>query len=248
MSLNDIDRAGYRGRVVAVSATQPGTAKRGVAVGIARTLASITSARICVFDADIHAREVGWRLGVASPTAKQLANAYRADNGIEPLQLAARDERSGIWVVPLGDERNPLERSSYRLLLQLLREHVDYLVVDAPVAFAMHARRIDRLVSEVDELVVAADARPTEFPTLLRYLNALSRGRITGELPADLDVRVVPTGETSPDDSTLWRRAPRGVLVTDAVPNFWGRNAALETATGTVPEKIANVVRELAFA
>jgi MinD-like ATPase involved in chromosome partitioning or flagellar assembly len=248
MSLNDSDRAGYRGRVVAVSATQPGTAKRGVAVGIARTLAAITSARICVLDADVHAREVGWRLGVASPTAKEVASAYRADNDIDPLQLAARDERSGIWVVPLGDERNPLERSAYRLLLQLLRDHVDYLVIDAPLAFAMHARRIDRLISDVDELVVAADTRPTEFPTLLRYLNVLSRGRIMGELPADLDVRVVPTGEPSPDDSTLWRRAPRGVVVTDAVPNFWGRNASLEAETGAVPENLANVVRELAFA
>jgi hypothetical protein len=248
MNPYDSDRAGYRGRVVAVSAALPGTAKRGVAVGIARTLASITPARICVFDADVHAREVGWRLGVSSPTAKELAAAYRADATIDPLELAARDERSGIWVVPLGEERNPLERSAYRLLVQLLRDHVDYLVVDAPVAFAMHARRIDRLVSDVDELVVAADARPTEFPTLLRYLNALSRGRITGELPGDLDVRVVPTGETSPEDSPLWRRAPRGVQVTDAVPNFWGRNAALEADSGDVPENLANVVRELAFA
>jgi MinD-like ATPase involved in chromosome partitioning or flagellar assembly len=245
MTLHDVDRAGYRGRVVAVSAAQPGTAKRGVAVGIARTLARITSARICVFDADVHAREVGWRFAVTAPTAKQLATAYRADNEIDPLEVAARDEQSGIWVVPLGDERNPLERSAYRLLLQLLREHVDYLVVDAPVAFAMHARRIDRLISDVDELVVAADARPTALPTLLRYLNALSRGRITGELPADLDVRVVPTGEVSTDDSTLWRRAPRGVHVTDAVPNFWGRNAAFDA--DTVPEHVANVVRELAF-
>jgi hypothetical protein len=248
MDLSDDDREGYRGRVVAVSAALPGTAKRGVAVGIARTLGRITSAKICVLDADMHAREVGWRFGVTSPTAKEIASAYRADNDIDPLQFAARDAQSGIWVVPLGDERNPLERSGYRLLIQLLRAHVDYLVVDAPVAFAMHARRIDRLVTDVDELVVAADPRPTEFPTLLRYLNALSRGRITGELPGDLDVRVVPTGDTSTDDSTLWRRAPRGVVVTGAVPNFWGRNAALDADSGTVPEHIANVVRELAFA
>jgi hypothetical protein len=82
----------------------------------------------------------------------------------------------------------------------------------------------------------------------LRYLNALSRGRITGELPADLDVRVVPTGEADTEVSVLWRRAPRGVHVTDAVPNFWGRNAALDADTGAVPEAVANVVRELAFA
>src|SRR5690349_3591198 len=113
MSLHDGDRAGYRGRVVAVSAAQPGTAKRGVAVGIARTLARITSARICVFDADVHAREVGWRFAVTSPTAKELAAAYRADSEMDPLDVAARDAQSGIWVVPLGDERNPLERSAY---------------------------------------------------------------------------------------------------------------------------------------
>jgi hypothetical protein len=247
MSQNDGGRAGYRGRVVAVSAAQPGTAKRGVAVGIARTLARITSARVCVLDADVHTREVGWRLRVLSPTAKELATAYRADAGTDPLQLASRDEHSGCWVVPLGDDRNPIERSAHRLLVEWFRSHFDYVVIDAPVAFAMHARRIDRLVNAVDELVVAADARPTEFPTLLRYLNALTRGRVTGDLPADLHVHVVPTGEVETTDTTLWDRAPRSVHVTDAVPSFWGRNSACDGDDATVPENLANVVRELAF-
>jgi MinD-like ATPase involved in chromosome partitioning or flagellar assembly len=237
-------------RVVAVTAVKHGTAKRGLAAGVARALASIADARVCVVDADTDTREVGWRMGVAGPTVTEVEDARLSDGECELRDRIARDEAYGCWVIPLASERHPTEVKALATLLPALRESFDYIVIDAPVAFATHARRLDETISEVDELLVATDARSTGLNTLTRYLNRVTRGRITGELPAELQVRVVPTGEDRGDQIANWLNdSLRAVPVTEVVPSLWGRHAtAGEGEADAVPENLLSVVRDLATA
>jgi MinD-like ATPase involved in chromosome partitioning or flagellar assembly len=232
--------------VVAVSAPQYGTAKRGVAAGIARALAAVDAGRVCILDADPQSREVGWRFGVVAPTVDHVAGVLASNPIADPFGLMPRDEHTGCWVVPLGRDGDPHDRDAYELLVRRLRDHLDFLVIDAPVAYTLHSRRIDGLVDEVDELLVATATEPAAFPALLRYLNALTRGRITGELPPDLQVRVLPTGDELGEEAERWMdRAPRSVEFASVVPPLWGREAANTVDAGVVPDPLLDLVRSL---
>lgn len=232
--------------VVAVSAPQYGTAKRGVAAGIARALAAVHAGRVCVLDADPQAREVGWRFGVVAPTVDHVASALASNPIADPFGLLPRDENSGCWVVPIGRNANSYDRDAYDVLVRRLRDHVDFLVIDAPVGYTLRPRRIDDLVGEVDELLVATATDAAAFPSLIRYLNALTRGRITGQLPPDLQVRVLPTGDDPDDEAARWsERVSQSVDFAPVLPPLWGRDARRAVEEGVVPDALLELVNTL---
>src|SRR4051812_22602016 len=83
------------GSVVAVTAARPGTAKRGLAVAVARVLAR-TTPRVCVIDADGSTRDVTQRFDLDGKSLHDIA----VDTHEDVLTGVARDEESGCWVVP----------------------------------------------------------------------------------------------------------------------------------------------------
>jgi MinD-like ATPase involved in chromosome partitioning or flagellar assembly len=233
-------------RVLAVSAAREGTAKRGLAAGIGRALARSDRGRVCVLDADVVSRDVAMRFGLVGPSAAQLADALTDSPDGDPLAGLAR-EPDGCWVVPMLSDRDHVDSSTYAQVLQRLRTHVDYVVIDAPVGLGMYGRRADQLIRHIDEVLVATSAQPEEVPALINYLNAITRGRVTGEVPALLDVRVVPTVEDAGDEAVAaLARKVRLVPVSDALPRLWGRNATLlEDEAEAVPDTLAKLVDEL---
>ena len=91
-------------------------------------------------------------------------------------------------------------------------------------------------------------AQPEEVPALVNYLNVITRGRVTGEVPATIDIRVVPTVEDAGDEAVAaLARKVRSVPVSDALPRLWGRNATLlEDDREALPDPLAKLVDELA--
>jgi len=120
------------------------------------------------------------------------------------------------------------------------------VVIDAPAGFAAHGRLIDRLVEHVDDLLVATDVHAPGTRPLVRYLDAIVRGRIVGDLPASLRVHVVPTGTPAAEYAPVRRRV-HTVPVVDAVPALWGRNATISSvALDDMPEPLVELARTLA--
>jgi MinD-like ATPase involved in chromosome partitioning or flagellar assembly len=233
-------------RVVAVTAARVGTAKRGVAAGVARGLARLGAGRVCILDADVTTRDVSVRFGVEGPTAADVLFAIEHAGDADPLQDIARDA-DGCLVVPVGASNDTLDASVFARLILRLRAHVEYLVVDTPVGLGMYARRVDHLIATVDELLVATTTQPEDVPALMHYLNTITRARVTGEIPPTVELRVVPTGEGVDDDEppALSRKLP-SVPVSDVLPQLWGRNAGLiDPDADALPETLANLVREL---
>jgi MinD-like ATPase involved in chromosome partitioning or flagellar assembly len=202
---------------------------------------------VCVLDADVVSRDVAMRFGVVGPSAAQVADVLGDSPQGDPLSELAR-EPDGCWVVPMLSERDHVDSSVYARVLQRLRAHVDYVVIDAPVGLGMYGRRADQLVHHVDEVLVATSAQPEEVPALINYLNAITRGRVVGEVPALLEIRVVPTVEDAGDEAVAaLARKVRMVPVSDALPRLWGRNATVfEDDAEAVPDTLAKLVDELA--
>ena len=235
-------------RVVAVTAARVGTAKRGLATGIARTLARLDDTRVCIIDADVAARDVGTRFGIDGPTTADVDRALAAAESDDPLAVLARDGSNGCWVVPSGGASERFDRSLHSRLVERLRTHFDYLVIDAPVALAMYGSRLDPLIDQVDELLIGTTTQPEDVPALVDYLNAITRGRVTSEVPPGLEVRVVPTGDNyDPGTSAPLERKVRSVAISGVLPRLWGRHATLLDAHAeAVPETLATLVQQLA--
>jgi hypothetical protein len=236
-----------RGRVVAVTAARAGVAKRGLAAGIARVLAGEVRGRVCVVDADVDARDVGLRFGIARPTGAELA-FHLTEAGHDPLSLVARDDATGCWVVPASSRTDERDLSPYARLVDHLRAHVDHLVVDTPAPLAPRHRHADDFLALTDELLVATTTEAEDVPALVRYLNRMTRGRVTGEVPSELEIRVVPTGDPKRRDGILTlAKKIRTVEVADAVPRLWGRGASSPESQPTdAPEALKNLVAHLA--
>ncbi|MDQ1520066.1 MAG: hypothetical protein QOI55_1139, partial [Actinomycetota bacterium] len=73
-------------RVVAVTTARAGTAKRGLATGIARLLARLDHTRVCIVDADI-TRDVGTRFEVARPTTVDVDRAFGVVSARDALSV-----------------------------------------------------------------------------------------------------------------------------------------------------------------
>ncbi len=234
-------------RVVAITAARPGTAKRGLAAGIGRALARLAPGDVCVVDADRAARDVGDRFGVAGPTVAQVAATCAEEPDVDLPATLAR-EAGGCFVVPLPADNRPVDPAAFAQVLRHLRRSFAYIVVDAPIAFAMHRGSTDGLVDLVDDLFVATAARPGDVSSLVRYVNTITRGRVTGEIPPALEIRVVPTGsEAMTIDATSYlARTFHTVEITDVMPPLWGRDETpLHGDAATLPEPLVNVVRRL---
>jgi hypothetical protein len=191
---------------------------------------------------------VGTRFDVARPTTVDVDRAFGVVSARDALSVIARDAKDGCWVVPAGGDRDLADRSLHARLVEELRMHFDYLVVDAPVALARHGSRQHPLIDHVDELLVGTTTQADDVPALLGYLNAITRGRVTGELPSGLEVRVVPTGDYShPSGTEPLERKVGSVAVSGVLPRLWGRHATLLDAhTDALPETLITLVRELA--
>jgi Mrp family chromosome partitioning ATPase len=243
------DPSGRRANVVALTAARVGTAKRGLAAGLGRAITRAGVGTVCVLDADVVSRDVGVRLGVDGPTAADVLHALRSQPGeadADALFASIARDADGCAVVPLGTGHDALDPAVHTELVPWLRGRVDHLVVDAPVALGTYGRRVDHLIHLVDDLLVATTTQAADVPALLQYLNSITRGRVTGEIPAALEIRVVPTGPPDEDDEVpALARKLRSVPVVDMLPQLWGRNAGLLDDEPELPDTLESLVREL---
>lgn len=240
-----VGRGGERrhGAVIAVTAARTTTAKRGFAVTLGRAFARLTGASVCVVDADVSARESVHGIAARGASVADVARAIeRGDD--DPLRGVARDPISRCWIVPIGDRRRPVDAARYVDTVCALRSEVDYVIVDTPDAFGAHRRRIDHLAQEVDDLLVAAPAHPSEVPAIVGYLNVVNRARLLGHLPAQLGLLVVPTGDDTHAGRWFANRIDT-VPVADVVPRCWGRGAAMCSPDRDVPRPLAALVETL---
>jgi hypothetical protein len=234
-------RAGRTGAVLAVTAARPTTAKRGFAFALGRAFTRLAGASVCVVDADVNARDATRRTVIGGRTVRELAAAGSG----RLLELVGRDPASGCWYVPIGNRRELVDGALYADVVRRLRDEVDVVIVDAPVGFATLSRRIDHLVHDVDQVVVATPAVPAEVPAVVDYLNVLGRDRLLGEVPPMLELCVVPTGD-DPQAGAWFAERIANVPVAGVVPRTWGRAAAAQARTREVPPSLAALVEMLA--
>src|SRR4051812_34310747 len=233
-----------RGHAVAVTAARSAIAKRAMAVTTGRALAShATGERVCIVDLD--GNDVARRMPVVGPA---LADVVAAATSAAPdtlVDLLARDDESGCWVVPADQHLSLPDAASALATIAALRHVFDYVVIDAPVALGTASRNLDRLAGHLDAILVVSTPHADDLAATVRYVNTLSRRRVVGTLPPFLDVDVVVTGHA--DDLAaqrdLMERKLEHIPVAAVLPPLWGR-AGAEHGDDVMQPVVERLVRD----
>ncbi|HEY1615250.1 MAG TPA: exopolysaccharide transport family protein [Rhizomicrobium sp.] len=135
--------------VVLVTAIDPREGRSSVAIGLARTLATLNR-KVVVLDADLRAATAAWSMGIP-PRRPDLLDALRKS---APLNRAAiRDPRSPALVLRAVEApRNPQalwSSQELRALLVHLKRSVEFVIIDGPPVSAVETRTIAALSDAV---------------------------------------------------------------------------------------------------
>ena len=126
------ERAEHIGRVLTVYSPKGGVGKTTTAVGIATALAGAGS-RVVVLDLDLTFGDVALALGQLpnrSLLDAVLAEAHVDWNLVEPLLTRVSDHLSVLAAPPRLDAKDQITARLVAGVLETLKEHVDFVVVD----------------------------------------------------------------------------------------------------------------------
>jgi len=137
---------GRRGFVMAVSVSKGGTGKSSLTLNLGAFLGMRMRSQgktVCVVDANFQQADAGKYLDVYSPNIFTIANdpkLLRSDRIFEGLVHKPEYNMSVLLGPATPDEGNPMKVNDrlYTEIVELLREHYDYIIIDTPVAEKYH--------------------------------------------------------------------------------------------------------------
>jgi pilus assembly protein CpaE len=157
-----------RGLVVAMFGSKGGVGKTTIATNLAVALRQHTRQRVALFDADLFFGDVGVHLNL--PTVRTILDMIQSLDGADPEQAeqVLVPHPSGVRVLlsPFRPEEGELiTPESIERILEFLRQHYDYIVVDCQPSYD---DRMLRILESADEvlMVVTPEVGPLKNTSL----------------------------------------------------------------------------------
>jgi capsular exopolysaccharide synthesis family protein len=168
-------------QVFAVTSATAGEGKTVTTLNLAGALAQSPNARVLVIGADLHRPMLSEYFGLPQLRAPGLADLI-TDRNQRPEQVIRRLDSVNLSILPAGTTRiSPYEvLASPRVeeLLKTLRQHFDYVLVDAPPVIPCADCRL--LGDRVDGFLVVVAAHRTPRTTVEEAFRLLAPARIVG--------------------------------------------------------------------
>ncbi|BDC53141.1 hypothetical protein F183_A54560 (plasmid) [Bryobacterales bacterium F-183] len=147
---------------IAVTSALPKDGKSTLALNTASVLSDGNRHKVLLVEADLHCPSVGKNLGIPN----QAGVCECLDTGGDPFQYIRRIEPMGWYLMQAGNTENHptdlVQSSGFGSLLEYLRPHFDWIVVDTPPVFPVaDTMSICQLVDGV-MLVVRSNVTPRE--------------------------------------------------------------------------------------
>ena len=154
---------GPRGRQVTVFSPKGGVGKTTLAVNLALVLADKGARTVCLVDLDLSFGDVAITLQLFP--ARTIADAVHLESGLdygvlEPILTPYRDSLSALVAPVQPDAKDTIPASLVGKILQLLKVHFDYVVVDTAPAFDEY---VLQALDETDDLLLVTTL---DIPTL----------------------------------------------------------------------------------
>jgi pilus assembly protein CpaE len=154
---------GTRGKLVTVFSPKGGVGKTTLAVNLALALGSGGANTVCVVDLDLAFGDVAITLQLFP--ARTIADAVHLESGLdfsvlEPLLTDYREKLSALVAPVQPDAKDAIPASLVGRILNLLKSHFDFVVVDTSPAFDEY---VLQAFDETDELLLVTTL---DVPTL----------------------------------------------------------------------------------
>lgn len=175
-------------KVLLVSSSVNGEGKTVTATNLAAALAENGDAKVALVDADLRRGRIAEYLGFGEKR-RGLSDFLSGD--IHPCELMIRNSRPNLWIMGRGGAvKKPFEMVSsprFHALIEGLRRHFDYVVMDAPPIMSVADAGI--LGREADGVlfVIQAAKTPKTVADHAQLLFRQSGVRILGYVMTNLD-------------------------------------------------------------
>lgn len=170
-NLEFIDAQGHARRVLVVTSTVPGEGKSTASAAFATSLAEAGN-RVALVDADLRKPQIAMMLGLDDTVGLTdlLVNRVEVGDALQPV-----GETDRFWVLPSGSvPPNPAEllgSAQFAQLIELLRRHFDYVVIDSPPVLPVSdALVLSRLADGVILVVAVESVRRPQLETCVQTL------------------------------------------------------------------------------
>src|SRR3954451_6091377 len=153
---------GSRGRLVTVFSPKGGVGKTTLAVNLAVALSG-SGAKVCIVDLDLAFGDVAITLQLFP--ARTISDAVHLESGLdfavlEPLLTVYRDQLSALVAPVQPDAKDGIPASLVGRILNLLKSHFEFVVVDTSPAFDEY---VLQALDETDDLLLVTTL---DVPTL----------------------------------------------------------------------------------
>jgi pilus assembly protein CpaE len=175
------ERARKPGKIYTFFSSKGGSGSTTVAANSAIVLHRLTGKRTLLIDLDLELGEVALVLGIQPRFnfVDLVQNFHRMDSGLLASYIEQHESGVHLLSAPFHPERAEMvSPEQIRSILQFLRQHYDYLVVDTPKSFsAMTFASID----QSDQIFVVANLDLPSLRNIQRGLPMLQRALPRGE-------------------------------------------------------------------
>lgn len=175
------ERARKPGKIYTFFSSKGGSGSTTVAANSAIVLHRLTGKRTLLIDLDLELGEVALVLGIQPRFnfVDLVQNFHRMDSGLLASYIEQHESGVHLLSAPFHPERaEVVSPEQIRNILQFLRQHYDYLVVDTPKSFsAMTFASID----QSDQIFVVANLDLPSLRNIQRGLPMLKRALPRGE-------------------------------------------------------------------
>ncbi|MFM7088863.1 MAG: CpaE family protein [Candidatus Paceibacterota bacterium] len=159
---NQVIKAKRRGYVITVSVSKGGTGKSSMTLNLAAFLGMRLRSQgktVCVIDANTQQADSGKYLDVYHPNISTIVNdpnLLTEDRILSSLVHRPEYNLSVLLGPSTPDEANPLAINPrlYTEVLELLKTHYDYVLIDTPVAEKFHEMFSEFALAKADYLIV----------------------------------------------------------------------------------------------
>lgn len=122
-------------KVILISSAIHGEGKSVTAVNLAMTLAENGDARVALVDADLRRGRVADYLGLGHDR-QGLSDLLANTNGLTAKKVMVRSAMDNMVIIPRGthtdNASNLISTTKFRIFIEELRSHFDYIIVDSP--------------------------------------------------------------------------------------------------------------------
>ena len=162
---------GSASKCIGVTSANRGDGKSSVAVNLAISFAQINK-KVIIVDCDMRLPTVASKIGIESKPG--LSNFLVGSNKIEDL-LIRRVEDKGVDVLPAGnippDPTTLLESEQMAELMEVLKKHYDYIIVDLPPLMPVSDAAI--LSKYIDGFLIVVRHEKSEYAKIQETLHQL---------------------------------------------------------------------------